>query len=90
MLDPKKGIMAELLQYVYKTSLEGDGYRGRLYELAKELNFDMRFTQKGLGRTLMRDCPPMVFTQTVGIPSGLEQLFLQVYWGLCFRYEVPA
>ena len=90
MLDTEKGIRAEILQYVLKASVGGDGYLRGLNELAKELNFDMRFIRKGLERTLILDSPPMVITQIVGSTHGQLQLFLQVPRDAGFRYGTPA
>ena len=61
----------------FKASVGRNGYLGRLYRIAKELNFDMRFTQKGLERTLILDSPPMMITQIAGNDRGQLQLFLQ-------------
>ena len=50
----------------------------------------MRFTQKGLGRTRILDCPPMVITQIAGNTRGQSQLFLQGPRDAGFRYGTPA
>ena len=50
----------------------------------------MRFTQKGLERTLILDSPPMGITQIAGNTRGQLQLFLQAPRDAGFRYGTPA
>ena len=50
----------------------------------------MKFTQKGLERTLILDSPPMVITQIAGNTRGQLQLFLQVPRDAGSRYGTPA